>query len=245
MDTAISSVKRVAFDIGSGSTKMQVATVSFVPGNPYAVNIDTVISREVPVSFGADFMKSSNGHLSSTIMVCYQGILCICHPSHCLPILCTLCVHTIWYILQHLPLPLTLRLGQNEGLTVLRTFIREARDAGFTAFSAIATEVFRKSKNGHEYLEAVRQLGVPIMLVTQLLEAELGFNSVVAVGGLHPGIILIVSYHSSLNRKLLMIQYAPARDKAQPRCGTPVEPRFKSHAKKTSRRVDWDLLWRL
>lgn len=75
-----------------------------------------------------------------------------------------------------------------EGLAVLHMQLLQAKALGFEQFSAIATEVFRKAKNGEEYLEAVRSLGIHIQLLNQELEAELGFHSVVSVGRLDPAV---------------------------------------------------------
>ena len=46
--------------------------------------------------------------------------------------------------------------------------------------------VFRKAGNGGAYLDKVRALGISVTLVTQVLEAELGFGSVVATKRLEP-----------------------------------------------------------
>ena len=40
----------------------------------------------------------------------------------------------------------------SQGLATLRDFMGIANDLGCTSFSAVATEVFRKAKNGDEYL---------------------------------------------------------------------------------------------
>ena len=139
--------KRAAFDIGSGSTKIQCSIVQFENGDSFATIIETLMQKEVPVSFGADFMRSNDGILSRDIM--------------------------------------------NEGLAVLRSQMAEAQANGFAVFCAIATEVFRRAKNGSEYLDQVRHLGIKVELVNQILEADLGFNSVVATGNLDPSSAMV------------------------------------------------------
>lgn len=74
---------------------------------------------------------------------------------------------------------------QLEGLEVLRRFLEIAAEHGVVGAGsscAVATEVFRKASNGGAYLERVRQeLGLSIEVVTQSVEAELGFRTAVAL----------------------------------------------------------------
>ena len=75
---------------------------------------------------------------------------------------------------------------QEQGLTILKEMIAHVkRTYELAKFSAICTEVFRKAKNGGTFLNRVRiEAGIPVSAVTQAMEAELGFNAVVAVGKL-------------------------------------------------------------
>ena len=69
----------------------------------------------------------------------------------------------------------------SQGLETLRDFMGIANDLGCTSFSAVATEVFRKAKNGDEYLRRVRrELQIPVQVVTQEIEGQLGYKSAVA-----------------------------------------------------------------
>eukprot|EP00967_Tisochrysis_lutea_P130348 scaffold225368_cov26-Tisochrysis_lutea.AAC.1 len=70
-----------------------------------------------------------------------------------------------------------------QGLRVLNAFARKATALGATQKAAIATEVFRKAKNGGEYLARVRdELGLHVQLVDQEMEARLGFLTAAAYG---------------------------------------------------------------
>lgn len=73
-----------------------------------------------------------------------------------------------------------------QGISVLRSFMEECRSLSVPEVSrcAIATEVFRKASNGWEYLVSVREeLGLEVDIVTQDMEAELGFRTAVALQG--------------------------------------------------------------
>lgn len=134
-------VRRAAFDIGSGSTKLQCSdcelTVNTVSGEVLNTRIVTSLyGIERPVQFGADFKCSSDGRLSERI--------------------------------------------QQEGLIVFKELRDKAEALGAEEFHAIATEVFRKAANGPAYLELIRALGVNVTILTQEMEAELGFGSVQA-----------------------------------------------------------------
>jgi len=77
---------------------------------------------------------------------------------------------------------------QTQGLLLLREIKQEVLSlggGGRCLFSGIATEVFRKAKaNGLEYLEKVRStLDIPIVLLSQAEEAQVGFASVVQASG--------------------------------------------------------------
>eukprot|EP00429_Kryptoperidinium_foliaceum_P005773 CAMPEP_0176023944 /NCGR_PEP_ID=MMETSP0120_2-20121206/11689_1 /TAXON_ID=160619 /ORGANISM="Kryptoperidinium foliaceum, Strain CCMP 1326" /LENGTH=318 /DNA_ID=CAMNT_0017357111 /DNA_START=38 /DNA_END=991 /DNA_ORIENTATION=- len=73
---------------------------------------------------------------------------------------------------------------QAQGLAVLRALLEVCRQHGveITACRAVATEVFRKAANGGDFLQAVQsQLGLAVEVVSQEVEAELGFRTAVAL----------------------------------------------------------------
>ena len=72
---------------------------------------------------------------------------------------------------------------QEKGIKILNEYVDISKRHGAISIHAVATEVFRKCGNGHAYLERVRQLGIQVQLVTQELEAELGFRSVISTYG--------------------------------------------------------------
>lgn len=129
---------RASFDIGSGSTKVQVSEV-----DREGRIRRTLLSQERPHAYGVDLVSSSNGNLSDSIM--------------------------------------------DGGLATLLDLKAAAVDLGAKRFAAVATEVFRKAKNGSAFLSRLKDsTGMPIALVTQELEGELGFVSVVASSGQDP-----------------------------------------------------------
>jgi hypothetical protein len=65
----------------------------------------------------------------------------------------------------------------------LKEYIQISTDLGVTSIQAIATEVFRKCGNGSTYIQLVKQLGIEVRIITQELEAELGFCSVLSAYG--------------------------------------------------------------
>ena len=72
---------------------------------------------------------------------------------------------------------------QAEGIKVLHALRTEVLASGCTAYTAVATEVFRKAPNGAAFLQRVRtELGLEIALVSQEEEAQIGFLTAVAVG---------------------------------------------------------------
>ena len=72
---------------------------------------------------------------------------------------------------------------QAEGIKVLHALRTEVLASGCTAYTAVATEVFRKAPNGAAFLQRVRaELGLEIALVSQQEEAQIGFLTAVAVG---------------------------------------------------------------
>ena len=72
---------------------------------------------------------------------------------------------------------------QAEGIKVLHALRTAVLASGCTAYTAVATEVFRKAPNGAAFLQRVRaELGLEIALVSQEEEAQIGFRTAVAVG---------------------------------------------------------------
>jgi len=73
-----------------------------------------------------------------------------------------------------------------DGMAILDDYRRIALSHGVepSSVAGIATEVFRKSSNGAEYLEQIRSsLGFKINLISQQVEAELGFMTAAAFDG--------------------------------------------------------------
>lgn len=129
------SVRRAAIDIGSGSSKLQIADIIPETGALLAI----LHASERPCAFGIDWKTSSDGCISTEIM--------------------------------------------EKGLGILKEYIQISTDLGVTSIHAIATEVFRNCSNGSAYIQLVEQLGITVRVVTQDLEAELGFCSVVSAHG--------------------------------------------------------------
>lgn len=134
----IKIIRRAAFDIGSGSTKLQCCDCEVFFDPATARFVCTVIKEiygiERPVQFGADLMRSSDGALSEEI--------------------------------------------QERGLRVFLELKAEAERLGATETAAIATEVFRRASNGPSYLDRIRETGIPVTMISQCIEAELGYQSV-------------------------------------------------------------------
>jgi hypothetical protein len=87
---------------------------------------------------------------------------------------------------------------QLRGLQTLFELKDKAVKSGAVQFSAIATEVFRKAKNGEAYLDRVRSLGIQVTRISQELEAELGHKSALINSGcLDPNICVWDSGGSS------------------------------------------------
>lgn len=70
---------------------------------------------------------------------------------------------------------------QTKGLSTLQTILQVCVAYNVTAYSAIATEVFRRASNGEEYLNRVRDLGVRVRVISQREEAMLGYLTGVEV----------------------------------------------------------------
>jgi hypothetical protein len=148
-------IRRAAFDIGSGATKVQCSDYKFPESHEIDGTMTNIVyAEERPVPFGADFLSSQDGYLSERI--------------------------------------------QLRGLQTLSELKEKAVIQGAKQFSAIATEVFRKAKNGEAYLERVRLLGIDVVIITQELEAELGHQTALINSGcLDPNICVWDSGGSS------------------------------------------------
>lgn len=136
------TIRRAAFDIGSGSTKLQCSDCEVINDTRTGATIRTNIIKdlhgiEIPVQFGADLKCSTDGNLSESI--------------------------------------------QSLGISIFQELKAKAESLGAVEFHAIATEVFRRAANGQEYLDKIRACGVPVSILTQEMEAEVGFGSVQAV----------------------------------------------------------------
>lgn len=127
-------VRRAAFDIGSGMSKMQVSDIDLSAGRVVA----TLFAEEREVLFAADWKASgARAQLSDEI--------------------------------------------QLRGLEVLEALRKIADELGATQMRGVATEVFRKAKNGGLYLERVaEELGIRASVIEQTEEARLGWLTAVA-----------------------------------------------------------------
>ncbi|KAJ9456653.1 exopolyphosphatase / guanosine-5prime-triphosphate [Diplonema papillatum] len=87
---------------------------------------------------------------------------------------------------------------QTEGLEKLQKLLRIAQEHGATECFAIATEVFRKARNGAQFIEKIRKtLNLPVTLVSQHQEAVLGYRSAAALyNETHPAAGPITSWDS-------------------------------------------------
>ena len=127
-------LRRAAFDVGSGATKMQVSDVN---SSLRRIVGPVLFGQERPVPFGAAWLASADGRIPPEMIT--------------------------------------------KGIETLRDLKAIAIELGASSFSAVATEVFRKAENGEEFLTRVRSdLDIPIEIVTQQLEAELGFATALA-----------------------------------------------------------------
>jgi hypothetical protein len=148
-------VRRAAFDIGSGATKVQCSDFQYpAEGQEEGRMVNIVFAEERPVPFGADYLNSLDGDLSEAM--------------------------------------------QLRGLQTILELKDRAVMSGAVQFSAIATEVFRKARNGEAYLDRVRSLGIQVTRISQELEAELGHKSALINSGcLDPNICVWDSGGSS------------------------------------------------
>ena len=69
---------------------------------------------------------------------------------------------------------------QDKGVQILKDLKQIGDNLGVESYAVIATEVFRKAKNGHLFLERVRSMGICVTVISQEIEAELGYATAVA-----------------------------------------------------------------
>lgn len=134
----LAAYKRGSFDIGSGTIKF---LVGHFDANNQLVSVEH--GHETNILFGADWLHSKDGNLSSDI--------------------------------------------QNKGLDILKNYQSIALESGvaLNASYAIATEVFRKSKNGADYLKRIEnELGIRNSVISQSAEAELGYLTAIGHVGM-------------------------------------------------------------
>lgn len=74
----------------------------------------------------------------------------------------------------------------------LHAMVKKVRDLQVTKISAVATSVFRVAKNGQETAQALSdQLGIPLQVIPQKKEAELGYwSAAAALNEQHPSFIV-------------------------------------------------------
>lgn len=71
-----------------------------------------------------------------------------------------------------------------KAFAAMRTYSELATSLGATKITGIATAVFRKAKNGGDYLARLkRELGVELRIVSQVEEGEIGFTTAVGSAG--------------------------------------------------------------
>lgn len=137
--------RRGAFDIGSGATKLQVSDIA-----TGGVLLKTLFGEERPCAFGADWLRSTDGCLSSAI--------------------------------------------QEKGIKTIEDLKLIGDELGVESYAVIATEVFRKAVNGHLFLDKVRSMGMTVTVVSQEIEAELGYATAVAYN--NPGSQACIAWDS-------------------------------------------------
>lgn len=77
---------------------------------------------------------------------------------------------------------------QERGIELLKTLKKLAESHGATEYFGVATEVFRKASDGNIFLEKVRtEVGVPTIIVTQKMEAAIGYATGLASLQILPG----------------------------------------------------------
>ena len=130
------TVRRAAFDIGSGASKVLVADVDktgMLVGDP-------LWEAEKPCAFKEDTQGTVDGSVS-------EGI-------------------------------------RSKGMALITELAKKARKLGATEACGIATEVFRTSPNGLDFLSEVeKRTRVPISTLSQDAEARLGLATAEALCG--------------------------------------------------------------
>jgi len=102
--------RRAAFDVGSGSTKLQCAVIDTATGKI----VEKLFGVERPQAYGIALQQSKDGHLSEDIQ----------------------------------------QTGVDLFVELKQTAVEEY---GCTRFAAVATEVFRRAKNGADVLERLQK----------------------------------------------------------------------------------------
>lgn len=69
---------------------------------------------------------------------------------------------------------------QEKGIKIIENLKLIGDELGVESYAVIATEVFRKAVNGHLFLDKVRSMGMTVTVVSQEMEAELGYATAVA-----------------------------------------------------------------
>ena len=72
---------------------------------------------------------------------------------------------------------------QEKGIKTIQDLKLIGDELGVESYAVIATEVFRKASNGHIFLDNVRSMGISVTVISQEIEAELGYATAVAYGG--------------------------------------------------------------
>ena len=76
-------------------------------------------------------------------------------------------------------------LIQDKGIQTIKDLKAVGDELGVESYAVIATEVFRKATNGHLFLDKVRAMGMSVTVISQEIEAELGYATAVAYNGNH------------------------------------------------------------
>ena len=76
-------------------------------------------------------------------------------------------------------------LIQDKGIQTIKDLKAIGDELAVESYAVIATEVFRKAANGHLFLDKVRAMGMSVTVISQEIEAELGYATAVAYNGNH------------------------------------------------------------
>ncbi len=154
------SVIRAAFDVGSGSFKVQVAAITApVPGSALSAHaaaptIRTLYALEEPVFFGLDWLRSPDGNLSADVQT--RGLAVLRR------MLATAATH-----------------GATQHAAIFTEVFRKAHNgAAFVAeVAALLREATAASQPQHGNHQSTRS---PVTLISQDEEGELGFATALA-----------------------------------------------------------------